>query len=160
GCFLFAVYNYWSQGIRWYLADSNRMGAYSGRFDYLQLLCWLSVVAVCWIAWKSVADRLGNRVAAPLTARALVTRCAGGLLAISSICAMVPPQDHGPAPRTGKDKAAVRAINAQNDLDLSLLLYQSGRFEDSRSAAKDALRFSPGLADAYKSIATADAGIT
>ena len=42
--FLLLVYNYWSNGLPWYLADAIRMGDYQGHLDYFQLLCWLSVL--------------------------------------------------------------------------------------------------------------------
>jgi len=143
GCFLFAVYNYWSQGLPWYVADSVRMQAYNGRFDYVQLLCWLSVVAVCGIAWRRIADGIAGRAATSPTRSALAVRWAGASLTIVSILAMVPPQYRGPSPHTGKDDAAVRSLISKSYQDLSLLLYQAGRFDDSMSAAKDALPFSP-----------------
>lgn len=48
GIFLFLVYNYWSGGFPWYLADSYYVGDFGGHVDYFQILCWLSVVALAW----------------------------------------------------------------------------------------------------------------
>jgi len=52
GAFLFLVYNYWSGGLPWYLADSNCVGDFSGHLDYFQALCWFSVIVLAWAAWN------------------------------------------------------------------------------------------------------------
>jgi tetratricopeptide (TPR) repeat protein len=159
GCFLFAVYNYWSQGIPWYLADSERMGGYNGRYDYLQLLCWLSVVAAFCVAWDNIARGLRAKAAGPVTLSGVAMRCAGAVLFVSSVYALTPARNLNPPPRTGKDEATVRALNTKGSLDLSLILYRAGRFQDSISAANDALRLTPGSADAYNNIAAGYAGM-
>jgi hypothetical protein len=46
GVFLFAVYTFWSQGFPWYLADSNVVGDWRGGIVLLELLCWLTIVAM------------------------------------------------------------------------------------------------------------------
>jgi len=57
GVFLFLVYDYWSQGLPWFLADSVRTGDYYfAGLDYFQILCWLSVVVLAWLSWKAVNE--------------------------------------------------------------------------------------------------------
>jgi hypothetical protein len=48
GVFLFLVYNYWSGGFPWYLADSFYVGDFNGHLDYFHVLCWISVVVLTW----------------------------------------------------------------------------------------------------------------
>jgi len=65
GLFLFAVYTFWSQGFPWYLADSNVIGDWRGGIIFLELLCWLSILAallmsIARVAWR----RQGSEVLA------------------------------------------------------------------------------------------------
>jgi len=54
GIFLFSVYDFWCQGLPWYLADSNRIGPWGGYIDLLQLLVWASVLMLTWLAWRRI----------------------------------------------------------------------------------------------------------
>ena len=118
GCFLFSVYNYWSQGVPRYVADSNQVGHYNGHADYVQLLCWSSVVTVLYVAWKRIADRMAARPAAPpLTRPVLALRCAGAILIASSLRAMTPPQQAG-TPHPRENAADISVIYAESDLQL------------------------------------------
>ena len=62
GAFLLLVYNYWSEGFPWYLADSNRVLGYQSHLAYFQLLCWLSVVYLLAAAWKQMQ---GSKLSEP-----------------------------------------------------------------------------------------------
>ena len=121
-------------------------------------MCWLSVVAFC-VAWDRIARGLRAKTAGPVTLSVIAIRCAGAVLFVSSVCALTPARNLNPPPRTGKDEATVRALNTKGSLDLSLILYRAGRFQDSISAANDALRLTPGSADAYNNIAAGYAGM-
>jgi hypothetical protein len=55
GVFLFLVYEFWCQGMPWYLADSIRLADYYfAGLDYFHVLCWLSVVALAWTCWRQI----------------------------------------------------------------------------------------------------------
>ena len=54
GIFLFSVYNFWCQGLPWYVADSNRIGPWVGYMEWLQLLVWASVLMLTWLAWHRI----------------------------------------------------------------------------------------------------------
>jgi hypothetical protein len=76
GAFLFLVYNYWSGGFPWYLADSNCVGDFAGHLDYFQALCWFSVIVLVWAAWhrhsSTTLPNLRTRLAASALAVSLV----------------------------------------------------------------------------------------
>jgi hypothetical protein len=55
GLFLFAVYTFWSQRFPWYLANSFVTGDWRGRIIILELLCWLSIVAVLPLSIATIA---------------------------------------------------------------------------------------------------------
>jgi hypothetical protein len=44
GIFLFLVYNYWTHGLPWYLADAHQAGWWHGYIVGFELLCWMSVI--------------------------------------------------------------------------------------------------------------------
>jgi len=46
GIFLFLVYNFWSHGIPWYLADSWQVDGWRGYVIFFELLCWASVLVI------------------------------------------------------------------------------------------------------------------
>ena len=50
----FLVYDFWSQGMPWYLADSNRAGDYPGHIDYFQVLCWVTTILLLVIAYRQI----------------------------------------------------------------------------------------------------------
>jgi hypothetical protein len=74
GVFLFLVYNYWAQGLPWYLADSVNVGDYPGHADHAQLICWFSVLVALAVSWRGVA---GPRSASGLN-RDLLARARPG----------------------------------------------------------------------------------
>jgi tetratricopeptide (TPR) repeat protein len=155
GVFLFLVYNYWAQGLPWYLADSINVGDYGGYFDYFQMICWFSVVAAAYVAWRKVSIAAGWKRILPFPPIAPRWRIAGGLLAACAALSVVPHQEKPPPPPGGKDESAVRAINARSDLDLSMLLANDHRYEESINAAREALALTPDSAEACASIASA-----
>jgi tetratricopeptide (TPR) repeat protein len=159
GVFLFLVYNFWAQGLPWYLADSIHVGDYAGYFDYAQVICWLSVLVALGVSWRSIGIAAGWKRTLPFPPLAPGWRIAGGVLAAWALLWVVPPQLDTPAPPGGKDERAVRSINARSDLDLALLLATSHRYEDSIRAAREALVLTPDSAEAYTGVASAYAAL-
>ncbi len=79
GVFLLVVYNYWSLGFPWYVADSNIVGSWAGHLDFLQLLCWLTVVFVFAVAWKRARTGSIPEFALPFDMPYLNRRAAGSV---------------------------------------------------------------------------------
>lgn len=159
GVFLFLVYNYWAQGLPWYLADAINVGDYPDYFAHAQLICWFSVLVALGISWRRIGSAAGWKRMLPFPPLAPGWRIAGGLLAACVILWIVPAQPATPPPPGGKDERAVRAITAASDLDLSESLAVDGRYEDSIRAAREALALKPDSAEAYADIASAYAAL-
>lgn len=140
--FLFLVYDFWSQGMPWYLADSNRMGDFQGRLDYFQLLCWLSVLWLLLAAVEKVRGPLRpvrgrlSFLRRPVVTAALI----GGIVGVPFTIAL--SREGGqPAP---SEKAQLSAIRAAKKVELSAWLNQIGRTRDSVDMARQAARQSGG----------------
>ena len=159
GIFLFLVYNYWAQGLPWYLADAINVGDYPGYFAHAQLLCWFSVLLALGVSWRRIEVAAGWKRMLPFPQLAPGWRVAEGLLAACIVWWVVPAQPATPPPPGGKDERAVRAINAQSDLDLSDTLAGAGRHQDAIRAAREALALTPDSASAYTGIASAYAAV-
>ncbi|HEY1760480.1 MAG TPA: glycosyltransferase family 39 protein [Bryobacteraceae bacterium] len=159
GVFLFLVYNFWSQGFPWYLADSLNVGNYPGHFDHAELICWFSVLVALGVAWRKIAITSGWKRLLPFPPLAPEWRIAAGLIAACALYAIVPPQLPTPTPPGDKDESAVRFINADADLELSLRLGNLGRYEDALHAAQEASSLLPDSAEARAAIATAYASM-
>jgi tetratricopeptide (TPR) repeat protein len=155
GVFLFLVYNFWAQGLPWYLADSINVGDYGGYFDRAQLICWLAVVVASVVAWRKISIAAGWKRILPFLPLAPGWGMAGTLLAACALLWVVPPQLDTPPPPGGKDERAARSINARSNLDLSTLLADDGRYEESIRAAREALALTPDSAEACVNIASA-----
>ena len=158
GVFLFLVYDLWSHGFPWYLADSNLVGDYQGHLDYSQVVCWLTVIVMLWAAWRQV--RTGTTLEETLRRRvpARVAR-----MAIASIALVALAYPLGAlkvsASGAGVARRALAAIRARDSLDLSYLLYQRGRYRDTIEAASETLKLVPDSAEAYNNIAAAHAAL-
>lgn len=143
GIFLFLVYNLWSQGFPWYLANSYDLGTFVGYCDYSQLLCWISLLMVLGLAWKRVQLTAGWK---PLPAIPEGWRWAMGAAAAVCLFAIVPPQLPAPQPTGAKYEDTVRSINARSYLDLAVVLSDGHRYQDSIQAARQAVALRPDLA--------------
>ncbi len=137
GAFLFLVYNYWCQGLPWYLADSFRIGAWPGSVATVQLLCWLSLVAVLCIAWK----RIRHPFLSP--PRHALWKLEAGLAAVVfaayAAALQIPLQKQGALARA-EAESSVRAVRARDYRELSRRLYRLGRYADATATANEALR--------------------
>lgn len=160
GAFLFLVYDYWAQGMPWYLADSNRVGDYQGHFDYFQVLCWLATIMLLLTAYHQIRVNAGkpglmpklplwSQIAAPH--RKLATVLA---VAVLIVCPFFWQVVHRPAGNPLAEEEA-SAIRAAQYLDLSHLLHQRQRYRDAIEAAETVLRFDPRSAEAYNNISAA-----
>lgn len=159
GVFLFVVYNYWAQGLPWYLADAINVGDYPAYFAHFQLICWFSVLLALGVSWRRIGIIAGWKRALPFPPLAPGWRIAGGLLAACVLLWIVPAQPATPPPPGGKDELAVRNIAAASDLDLSESLAVDGRYEDSIQAARESLALQPSSPGAYADIASAYAAL-
>ncbi len=144
GIFLFLVYNLWSQGFPWYLANSYDLGTFVGYCDYSQLICWVSLLMVLGLAWKRIELTAGSK---PLPALPEAWRWGLGVAAAAFLYAIVPPQLPAPEPTGAKYEDTVRSINARSYLDLAVVLSDGHRYQDSIQAARQAVALMPDLAE-------------
>jgi len=161
GIFLFLVYDYWSQGFPWYLADSNRVGDYQGHMDYSQLLCWLTIVLVLWAAWMRMKSGV-------IPERWLSARIPGGAWQVSAglLTAVLVGyplagwiREQAPISRIGAGKDALQEIRAQQYQEISFRLYQLARYQDAVATGEESLKFDAGSADSYNLVAASYAAL-
>ena len=158
GVFLFLVYDFWSQGLPWYLADSNLIGDYQGHFDYSQVVCWLTMVALLWAAWRQA--RTGRTLEQILRLRVPPPALRLAITSIALLALLWPLSGlRAAASDAGVVMRALTAVRAQSSLDLSYLLYQRGRYHDTIVAANETLKLVPDSAEAYNNIAAAHASL-
>lgn len=151
GVFLFQVYNLWAEGLPWYLANSYNLGTFVGYCDYAQLICWISLLVVLWLAAKRLF---------PMPSVALRWRWAAAAAAAALIWAVVPRQLPAPEPTGNKYEPAVRSINAHSYLDLAAVLSDRGRYRESIEAAHSAVALTEEVAaDAAAIIASDQAAL-
>src|SRR5579864_772746 len=157
GVFLFLAYNYWSQGIPWYMADSYRMGDFQGHLDYFQIMCWLSVLVILIVAWKqmraSATDpRLWSSRFTPRTSQFVA-------LPVALIFLIYPAfrqarRDNVAIPWPTRQQRASN-VRAAQYLELSSQLYRMGRYQDAIATAHQAVALRPDFAAAYGNLSTA-----
>ena len=148
GLLLFLVYNWWSGGFPWFLADSNYVGDYAGHLDYFLTACWVSVVVLAYAAWKWRAKSLPTR----RTAVALSTFAA--LTLIYPAWNQFRHTDARTYPPT-TDHAALTSIRAGERAMLSQAYYKMGRYTDAVVAARTGIALDPTQLDAWNSLAQA-----
>jgi len=161
GSFLFLVYNYWSQGIPWYMADSYNLGDYQGHLDYFQLACWLSVVVISIIAWKQIQAPAMEQHPAHVSRSARVLQFAGMAAALVLLVYSVQWQarrDNTFLPWQARQNSALRVRAAQFSL-LSLQLYHMDRYQEAISAARQSATLWPDSPDAYANLAASYAAL-
>jgi hypothetical protein len=150
GAFLFLVYNWWSGGYPWYLADSNYVGDFSGHLDYFLGICWLSVIVLAVSAWRrrSSFPSLRSRI----------------LLAVVAIPVIGWPtwnqfRTDGRTYPPAADRTALTAIHASEYAMLSAAYYKLGRYTDAVVAARTGVALDPSLADTWNSLTRACIGM-
>ena len=139
GVFLFLVYNFWSQGFPWYIADSDLVGDYQGRLDPFQLVCWMSVAGTLFLACNRMRTRV-ERTGTWTTGAVSLTLALS--LALLVFCLTMPVR-FTPEPKIRSDKTTLAFIQARSDLGLSAVLYKRGRYRDSIAVVQEALRGLP-----------------
>jgi tetratricopeptide (TPR) repeat protein len=149
GAFLFAVYNWWSGGFPWYLADSNYVGDFSGHLDYFLTVCWLSVIALAWAAckWKSVPRFPALRTRILLSCFLIPAFLSPLWIQVRRIDARTYP--------AATDHAAIVSIHADEHAMLSRAYYKMGRYRDAVVAARIGVALDPAAPDAWNSLALA-----
>ncbi len=147
GAFLFAVYNYWSGGFLWYLADSNYVGDWVGHIDYLLTLCWLSVIVLALSAWKRKPSLPGLRTG-------FISFAAAMILVVYPVwnqVARVDKRTYAPA----VDHAAVTGIHAQEYAMLSAEYLKMSRYTEAVVAARTGAALDPAVLDVWNALTQA-----
>ena len=147
GALLFVIYNYWSGGLPWFLADSNYVGDFTPHVDYLLTLCWISVIVLAIAVWKRTP------VLPTLRTRILMT-----VLAIPAIAypvwnqvARIDQRKYPPS----EDRKALAGIHAHENAMLSEKYYTLGRYTEAVVAARTAIGLDATLVEAWNSLAKA-----
>lgn len=160
GAFLFLMYNHWSGGMPWYLADSNQVRDYP--YDYSQLVCWLSVLVLLWVAWRQIAAGSAGKPAVwawlPLQSRLPLAVSLALVMFALPFMRQVLASDNRASPRLLGASDVQAALRDQCVL-LSDYLYGLHRPADAISAARQALAIDPNSAMAYNNIAAGYAAL-
>jgi len=150
--FALVVYTYWCEGLPWYLADSNRIGDFRGHADYFHLLCWASVLVLCWGYWRRLS-------AAPKQAWFFELETRGQRQALAFALALLVLLPAGLQVRKDSQRtvendpaAAIGAIQAKQYISLSAILLQQGRQDEGIEAALRAAALDPGQALAWNNL--------
>lgn len=163
GVFLFLVYNYWAQGLPWYLADSNRVGDWQGYMDLFQLLCWLSVAAVPALFGKRIrAVKAGASLPLrlfPAWGWRIETALPVAALLVYAASQQITLQTAGAANRALLHKDTPGEIRSQLYGWLSGQFLQMAKPRDAILAAREALNLDPRNAEAYTWLAVAYGGL-
>jgi hypothetical protein len=141
GVFLFLVYDFWSQGLPWYLADSMRVGDYYfAGLDYFHILCWLSVVALLWESWRQIQGRKPWELAfmrAAVGWRRLSV-VFGGLLLLVPMAQWLESRHAAWPPNQHRGEPAVSVARQWYLHDLSTQLQRMGKLDASAEVARRA----------------------
>jgi tetratricopeptide (TPR) repeat protein len=147
GAFLLAVYNYWSGGFPWFLADSNYVGDFTPHLDYFLALAWISVIVLAWTVWKRTPVFPGWRYRVFLLVSALPIV---GLPLWRQV--MVVDKRIYPA---ANDRAALTNIHANEQAMLAAQYYRMARYQDAIIAARTGIAIDPYSLDAWNNLALA-----
>jgi tetratricopeptide (TPR) repeat protein len=158
GAFLLVVYNFWSGGLPWYLADSNQVGDYQGHADYQQVLCWVSVLVVfgaglSHVLSRSVRPAHWQRV--PASLRHAVVAASAFAVAWPSLALV----QRDSAQRTSFTAQALLPIRSRQDINLSSLLLGAGRSEEGIGVARRAAGRDPTQTLAWNNLAAGYAAL-
>lgn len=147
GAFLFAVYNFWSGGLPWYLADSNYVGDFSGHLDYLLTLCWISVIVLAFAVWKRHPGFPSFQTRILLSGAALAVFAYPLWNQVVHVDARNYP--------TAVDHGALNAIHANEYSMLSQAYFKMGRYTDAVVAARTGAALDPAVLEVWNSLAQA-----
>ena len=161
GAFLLLVYNYWSAGYPWYLADAIRMGDYQGHLDYFQLLCWLSVLYLLVSAWRQMQVDQGSQ---PRWIRRIPASGRRASIALTVLALILLPaawqwkRDSQPLGHPDSNQAAI-AMRATAFSEVSSRLYHAHRHREAIQTAREALALDPNNAEASRTLAASSAAL-
>jgi hypothetical protein len=127
------------------------MGSWHGGISILQLLCWLSVVAALWLAWK----RINGFPFSPRPAmRAFLY--APGIVGAAALIYVLAGQSFTGRPERRSAQAAVASLRALNYVRISEYLNQHARYSEAAAAEREALRVTQNSPEAFNGLAVAD----
>ena len=144
---LFLVYNWWSGGFPWFLADSNYVGDFTPHLNYFLTLCWISVIILALAVWIRRPSFPSARTCILLSA-----------IAVAIFAYPVWNQVHNIDKRTyppANDHAALITIHAEEDAALSQAYYRLGRYTDAVVAARTGVALDPTVLDVWNNLALA-----
>lgn len=147
GAFLLAVYNFWSGGFPWFLADSNYVGDFVPHLDYLLTLCWISVIVLACAVWK-------RQPSLPARRTAILAGAISIPLIVWPLWKQVMRVDTRRYP-AAEDHSALNAIHAHEHAMLSQAYYKMGRYTEAVVAARTGVALDPSLAEAWSNLALA-----
>ncbi len=147
GAFLFAVYNFWSGGLPWFLADSNYIGDFTPRLDYLLTVCWIAVIVLACAVWRRNATwpQLQTRIVLALAAIPVI------FYPLWNQVMRVDARTYS----TAIDHVALDSIHAHEHALLSERYYKMGRFTDAVVAARTGVALDPTLVEVWNNLAIA-----
>lgn len=146
GGFLFAVYNWWSGGFPWFLADSNYVGDFTPHLDYLLTLAWISTIVLAIVVWRRASMPRGSGLFAWATLAILVL--------VYPVWNQIWRVDKRTYP-VSDDHNALVGIHAHEYAQLSDRYYSLARYQDAVVAARTGVALAPDLAEAWTSLAKA-----
>ncbi len=148
GVFLYLVYNWWSGGFPWFLADSNYVGDYAGHLDYSLTICWVSVVVLAFAAWRRSDPSLPSR-------RTLLAFTVTAILTLGYPAWQQVRRTDARRYEPAVDHAALNSIRASERASLSDAYFKLGRFADAVVAARTGVALDPSLLDPWNSLTRA-----
>ena len=147
GSFLLLVYNYWSGGFPWYLADSNYVGDFSGHLDYALVLCWISVVVLACAPWRRRPTILPSlRAVLVLSGLAILLIAYPTWRQLRADARTYPPS---------VDHDAIATVHAGAEALLSQQLFRVGRYTEAVVAARTGVALDPAQLDAWNNLSRA-----
>ncbi len=162
GTFLLVVYDFWSKGMPWYLANSNEVGDYSSQEAYFLVMCWLAVIGCCLLALYRVSGAKPMKIPLFAAGRQRDFWFGGALLAVVLFAYPASRELLSRPARVDARKQGeteVRHLRVDQAVQISAELLASRKFPGALSAANDALALDPAAEEPYNHLVLAYAGM-
>jgi tetratricopeptide (TPR) repeat protein len=123
------------------------VGDFTPHLDYFLTICWISVIVLAVAVWrrKPGFPALGIRVACSVLAAAIF------VFPMWRQLRTIDARTYAPS----TDRAALKAIRAEEDAALSGQYYKMGRYTDAIVAARTGVALDPTQLDAWNNLALA-----